>query len=93
MIAGTSSRSKKKAVLGCSVYTAGSAGRASDMSTPVAAPVPSAVCPGDPETFASEMIKLINDKEFRFAKRLLCCVFSSVYMTAACLSFAVTYVS
>ena len=27
-----------------------------------------AVCPGDPDAFASEMIKLINDKEFRSAK-------------------------
>lgn len=48
------------------------------MSAPVAAPVPSAVCPGDPETFASEMIKMINDKEFRFAKlRVFVCLHDS----------------
>ena len=31
-------------------------------------PARSAVCIGDPDAFASEMIKMINDKEFRSAK-------------------------
>ncbi len=31
-----------------------------------------ALCIGDPDAFASEMIKLINDKEFRFACLFVC---------------------
>lgn len=29
-------------------------------------PSRSAVCVGDPDAFASEMIRMINDKEFRY---------------------------
>ena len=38
------------------------------MAAPVATPARSAVCFGDPDTFSAEMIKMINDKDFRFAK-------------------------
>ena len=34
-----------------------------------AQPSRSALCIGDPDAFASEMIKMINDKEFRLHKK------------------------
>ena len=41
----------------------------SRMTAPVSSAASrAAVCPGDPDTFALEMIKLINDKEFRWRR-------------------------
>ena len=38
-----------------------------EMSAPLSR---SALCVGDPDAFASEMIKMINDKEFRYKTSL-----------------------
>ena len=52
---------EKEAVLVCL------AARRGDMAA-LDLPARSAVCCGDPDLFASEMIKMINDKEFRSEK-------------------------
>ena len=42
-----------------------------EMAAPVTNPALSAVCIGEADAFASEMIKMINDKEFRFGEYVL----------------------
>ena len=43
--------------------------KGAEMAVP-AQPSRSALCIGDPDAFASEMIKMINDKEFRLQERI-----------------------